>query len=120
MPHDLTLNEKQRAALVWRLGAIDATDVPTQRRLGRLYDALALDYIAGEVLAQLQQPAARWDEKQRPFSITSAMRDDLIMWIEPTERRPLNGFFGRILMPIFDLLKEGRDGKPVAAEAAPE
>jgi len=113
MPHDLSLTEKQRAALVWRLGNVNATDVPTQRRLGRAYDALKLDDLAPEVTAQLTVPGARWDTMQASFPISSAIRDDLIAWIEPTERAPLNGFFGRILMPLYDLLKEGRDGKPV-------
>jgi hypothetical protein len=113
----ITLNERARVGLTYRLAGVNQPDIPTRRKVDRVWDALKLDELSADALAKGNLAGAVWAGSDVTYEITSEMRDYLIEWLTPTERHPMNGFQGRILGPIYDELKEARDGKTVEEEA---
>jgi hypothetical protein len=108
----ITLDERRLAALTFRIGAVHVNDIPTRRKIDRAWDALKLDDVSPETLGKLNNAAASWAPGTTELEITSELRDYLIEWLTPTERFAMNGYQGRILGPVYDELKEARDGTP--------
>jgi hypothetical protein len=110
MPTSVSLTDRTRAAIQLRLGAVPSRDIPTYRRLGRIFDALELDALPLEAQAQLANAVFPWNQAAREFPISDGVRDDLLLWLAPTEQAPLNGFYGRLLMPVYDALAASEKG----------
>lgn len=107
----ITLSERDRAAISFRLNGVSVTDHNARRAVDRMFDSLKLDELPGDSLVRINDARPQnWAEGTVTYDLTSEQRDRLIEWLSPSQAAPLAGFLARILGAISDTLIAARDG----------
>jgi hypothetical protein len=112
-----SFTEKERHAIKLRLGVVSIADKANKRRFNKIFDILELDDIPDDNGAKLINPNAVWNPNPLNVSLDDSQRDDLIMWIEPTQNVVLSGFMTRLLTRAEERLVASRDKDAAEAEA---
>lgn len=107
---EIKLSARDRFALYVHINPQPVAGRAEQRKLDRLWSALALDPIAA--VCEPKREGSRstdFDDEKKPIELTSDMRDQLIDLLD----RPMTGGLSRLLGPISAELIRARDGEAV-------
>lgn len=105
----IRLTEMERAAIGLRLNGVPFTDTPARRRLDRAWNELQLDKLPKDFTVRLQDARTEWPEGSSELEVSPSCRDDMIEYLSPSQNHPMTGFMGRILGPVYDVLKADAD-----------